>query len=279
MAAPKRPHESRDQAEPAPGDGYLLDNRADEAGGRFGALAALFDPVTRERAAALGIEPGWRCWEVGSGGPSVPAWLAERVGPSGYVLATDIDVEWVEAQAASRFEVRRHDVAADDPPDDEFDLVHARLVLSHVPGRDTGLERMAAALRPGGWLLVEDFDVALQPLACIDEQTDADVLANRVRRGFLELLAARGADLSYGRSLPGRLGKLGLENVGADAYFPVALAAGRELELANVHQVRDLLLGKKLATADEVDRHLANVRTGAVDLATPPLVSAWARRR
>jgi hypothetical protein len=42
--------------------------------------------------------------------------------------------------------------------------------------------------------------------------------------------------------------------------------------------VRELLVGKGLATAGEVDRHLDNVRAGRVDIATPPLVSAWARR-
>jgi precorrin-6B methylase 2 len=44
---------------------------------------------------ALGIKRGWRCWEVGAGGPSVPGWLAEQVAPEGYVLASDIDVSWM----------------------------------------------------------------------------------------------------------------------------------------------------------------------------------------
>jgi SAM-dependent methyltransferase len=39
-----------------------------------------------------------------------------------------------------------------------FDLVHARLVLVHVPDRAAALATMVAALRPGGWLLVEDAD-------------------------------------------------------------------------------------------------------------------------
>lgn len=71
--------------------GYLLDNRQTEAGQRFDALAELFDPVTFRHLDALGLAAGWRCWEVGAGGPTVPARLAERVGPTGRVLATDID--------------------------------------------------------------------------------------------------------------------------------------------------------------------------------------------
>ena len=41
---------------------------------------------------AVGLTAGWRCWEVGAGGPGIPSWLVRRVGPDGEVLATDIDV-------------------------------------------------------------------------------------------------------------------------------------------------------------------------------------------
>jgi hypothetical protein len=33
-----------------------------------------------------------------------------------------------------------------------------------------------------------------------------------------------------------------------------------------------------LATGAEIDRHLADVATGGMDLATSPLISAWGRR-
>ena len=72
-------------------DGYLLDNRQPEAGERFDAFAALFDPTTFRHLDGLGIGPGWRCWEAGAGGASVVSWLAKKVGPTGKVLATDID--------------------------------------------------------------------------------------------------------------------------------------------------------------------------------------------
>src|SRR5205814_3436619 len=98
-------------------------------------------------------------------GFEVTMYADAAVGPTGHVLATDIDVSWLTA--GDGYEVRRHDVAADPPPQPgTFDLVHARLVLVHVPDRARALATMAAALRPGGWLLVEDADTALQPLAC-----------------------------------------------------------------------------------------------------------------
>ena len=102
-------------------NGYLLDNRAHETEVRFGALAELFDQNTFRHLDALGVGHGWRCWEVGAGGPTVANWLAERVGPSGYVVATDIDLSWLPEVEPVRFDARRLDVAVDDPPAEGLD--------------------------------------------------------------------------------------------------------------------------------------------------------------
>jgi SAM-dependent methyltransferase len=258
--------------------GYLFDNRASQAGQRFDSLAELFNPVTFRHLDALGIAAGWHCWEVGVGGPSVPEWLSSRVGPSGHVLATDIDVTWTQRLAGGNVEVLQHDVAADDAPQGGFDLVHARLVLIHVPKREVALERMARALRPGGWLLMEDFDPAMQPLACVDVVGIEQRRANKVRAGVRALLAQRGADLELGRRLPRLLREAGLVEVAADAFMPLALTAGSELERANVNQVREGLIAGGHVTVEEIDAHLQAVEAGRLDLSTAPLISAWGRR-
>ncbi|WP_433179208.1 class I SAM-dependent methyltransferase [Actinoallomurus sp. CA-150999] len=277
-------------------DGYLLDNRRAEAGVRFDALAELFDPWTFRHFDDIGVAPGWSCWEVGAGGPSVPRWLAHRVGERGRVLATDIDVSWLRDAPGGRpgrevgknrvgrpenspaVEIRAHDVARDEPPAETFDLVHARLVLVHLPDRDRALRSMVDSLRPGGVLLIEDADPALQPLACPDEHDGPQRLANRIRAGFRRLLAARGADLAYGRTLPRLLRTAGLEDVRADAYFPMTSPACGVLEAATVRQLRDQLIAHGHATAAEIDEHLAAIAAGHVDLATAPMISAWGRR-
>lgn len=259
-------------------DGYLLDNRQSEAGERFDAFAALFDPTTFRHFESFGIGSGWRCWEVGAGGTSVVSWLAKKVGPTGRVMATDIDTSRVAAAARPPVEVRVHDVGTEAPPGEGFDLVHARLVLVHVPDRERALRSMVAALRPGGRLLVEDADPALQPLVCPDEYGPDQQLANRLRQGFRKLLADRGADLSYGRRLPRLLREAGLQRVQADACFPMTSPACDALESATIRQIRDQLVSAGLATDEEVDRHLSNVASGAMDLATAPMISAWGRK-
>jgi SAM-dependent methyltransferase len=265
-------------------EGYLLDNAQAEAGARFDALSTLFDPSTFRHMEALGIGTGWHCWEVGAGGRSVPQWLAGRVGPDGRVLATDIDVAWlagggsrVAVQHAS-YEVRRHDIGSEPGPEEAFDLVHVRLVLVHVPRREEALRTLVQSVKPGGWLLLEDADPALQPFLCPDESGPEQVLANRLRRGFRALMAEHGVDLAYGRTLPRLLRDAGLVDVQADAYFPITAPACTALEAATVAQVRDRLVARGLATDAEIDEHLANVGGGRLDLATAPMVSAWGRR-
>lgn len=257
---------------------YLLDNRRPEAGERFAALAELFDPWTFRHLDDLGLGEGWRCWEVGAGGVSVPRGLAERVGTSGRVLATDIDVSWAEPAAGGAIEVRRHDVIRDPPPAETFDLVHARLVLVHLKDRAAAMRVMIDALRPGGWLVIEDADPALQPLACPDEQGPDEALANRLRTRIRTLMTERGADLAYGRTLPRLLRESNLTDVGAEAYFPIASPACAVLETATLQHVRDQLLAAELATPDEIETHLTNLAHGDLDLMLAPMITAWGRK-
>jgi SAM-dependent methyltransferase len=256
---------------------YLLDNAAAQAARRFEALSSLFDASTRGHLDGLGIAAGWRCWEVGAGGLAIPAWMAERVGAEGYVLATDIDISWL-GSGGGNLVVRAHDVAADHAPAGRFDLVHARLVLSHVPDRNEALRRMASVIRPGGWMLVEDFDPLRAPAACLDPASVAQHRANKVRQGFLELLANRGADLRYGHKLPRLLRDLGLEDVGMSAFVPSAGAETAELEHANVVQVAPALVAAGYATPAEIEAHLQALAARRIDVALPPLISAWGQR-
>jgi SAM-dependent methyltransferase len=257
---------------------YLLDNQRSEAGERFSSLNRMFNDRTFDRLTAVGVGAGWRCWEVGAGSSSVPAWLASRVGATGEVLATDIDTAWLGTDAGTGFRVLRHDVATQDPPGEGFDLVHARMVLMHVPGRDRALGSMVAALRPGGWLVLEDIDPLMQPLSCPDVYAPEHERANRIRAGFRTLLTRRGADLAYGRTTPRRLRVAGLIEVRAEAYFPLSMPECAVLEAATVRQIRDDLIAAGLATADEIDGHLAYVATDPGQFATSAIITAWGRK-
>lgn len=124
---------------------------------RLQLLEQCFDPVTFERLRATGVSPGWRCLEVGAGAGSVARWLAQQVGDDGLVVATDIDTRFL-GHLRRPVEVRSHDILTDPIEAGGYDLVHCRSLLLHLPDPGAALARMAEALRPGGWLVVENND-------------------------------------------------------------------------------------------------------------------------
>jgi ubiquinone/menaquinone biosynthesis C-methylase UbiE len=118
---------------------YIFDNAAPQASQRFASLETLYDPWTIRHLEATGLGPGWQCWEIGAGGGSIARWLAERCGPTGHILVTDIDPRFLVEPASldhAPLEIQRHDIGSDPLPAKLFDLIHARLVLFHVPARE-----------------------------------------------------------------------------------------------------------------------------------------------
>src|SRR5215469_14907004 len=111
---------------------YVFDNRDELAQMRYRELSVLYDAQTTRHLEQCGIKEGWSCLEIGGGGGSIAAWLCKRVGNNGYVLATDIEPRFLHRLPFANLEVRRHDIRYEGLPKEEFDLVHARLVLMHL---------------------------------------------------------------------------------------------------------------------------------------------------
>src|ERR1043165_6096275 len=94
---------------------YILTRSGDERTERerLAAIQAYQDPPTIAHLTAAGVSAGWRCLDVGAGGGSITRWLAERVGPTGTVLATDIEMDLLSALTLPYVTVRRLDVRTD----------------------------------------------------------------------------------------------------------------------------------------------------------------------
>src|SRR5262245_11804479 len=91
----QRPDTSKGKAlDPEPGYRLAGSGRHEVEGERLSLLEQIFDPASRRRRDL--VQPGWRCLEVGAGRGSMAAWLADRVGESGQVVATDVDVTYLE---------------------------------------------------------------------------------------------------------------------------------------------------------------------------------------
>jgi precorrin-6B methylase 2 len=185
---------------------------------RMRLLEAALDPVTISGLSQLEVQPGWRCWEVGAGSGSIARWLAERAGAAN-VVCSDLHVEPLQALAELGIQVARHDVSTEEALGSDFDLIHARAVLDHLPSREDVIRRLATTLAPGGWLVIDSAwlapEVSSQP--AISRMAWAmDAVMNR----------AMGTDMiRWPRTLPRPLEAAGLVQVSAQATVP-ALRGG-----------------------------------------------------
>ncbi len=264
--------------EAVPDNAYLLDNAAPQTENRFAALDTCYDQATRTHLEALGLQTGWHCLEVGAGSGSIARWLTQRVGSNGRVLATDIDTRWLRTDGLAHLEVARHDIAADPLPELTFDLIHERLVLVHLASRDAVVNRLVAALKPGGWLILEEFDATLP--CCLDPLNEEEATFARVGYAFIEALHRRGADTTWSRTLPHRLAAAGLIRVGATGHVAIYNGGSpqAQLQIANIEQVGDGLIEAGLITTAErsIFRRLLDDPSFVGN--HPLMLSSWGQR-
>jgi SAM-dependent methyltransferase len=260
-------------ADPITPTTYTLDNAWDEARRRLRLIEQCYDPATTRLLRALGVASGWRCLEVGAGGGSIAAFLARQVGAQGSVTAVDIDTRFVEEIDASNLEVVEADVTAIELPRNAFDLVHCRALLMHLPARERVLDRFVTALRPGGWLLVEEGDAA--PLPAAGSSPEANVL----RTVLVDGLTAAGVDWTFAHQLPERLQQRGLRDVEAESAVQLYEGGSPMADLLRltIHQIRTAGLASE-ALDGQIAAWSAGVQEPGRWFHSFGLVSAWGRR-
>jgi SAM-dependent methyltransferase len=245
---------------------------------RYAALSALFDAGTRRHLLDRELAPGWRCLEVGAGGGSIARWLGQRVGPTGRVVATDIDIRFLDGLRRQNVEALRHDITRDPIPRPSFDLVHARMILIHLPERDAVLRKLAGALKRGGWLVCEEFDAVS---AAPDPVVSPHETLLKAHSAMRRLSSDRRVDGQYGRRLFGRLRELGLTELGADGRITIAQPGSPAASLlrASYELRRTAMIEAGYITQAEFDADLARMETAEFMMPAPILWTVWGRRR
>ena len=253
---------------------YVYDQGFAEERTRLRGIESLWDPGTQALLDEIGVGPGWRCLEVGAGGGSLLHWLTGR-GAS--VVAMDIDTRFIESLASDTIDVRRVDIRTDELPQAEFDLVHARLVLEHLAERRQILHRLAATLRPGGWMVIEDYDWTAFGFegsfhgdgAQLDRITDATL-------GFME---RAGFERNYGRHVVGDLAAAGLTDVRGEGRARIidSESPGFDFFRLSFESLRGAVVEAGLLSAEDADA--AAARFGEdIRVFTPIMMAGIGRR-
>jgi SAM-dependent methyltransferase len=255
---------------------YLFSHEDKTERERLAAIEAGLDPFTIDCLVRIGVGEGWRCLEIGAGAGSIAKWLCDRVGPQGKVVATDLQTKFLEAIDCSNLEVRRHDITKDNLETDSFDLVFARKVLEHLRDPSAALRRMAAALRPGGWLLVEDTDLA----SFIRVSFPHRARFERAYGQFIEALSSAGFQPKLGTRLGDELRALGLNDVKLIGAVMEGTGdhPGNKVYRMTVQRMRERMVEAKLLTSEEIDQLLADLGSTELHAITAIHCAAWGRK-
>jgi len=251
--------------------GYIFSNAWELAERRLEALEQEHDPTTKRRALVTGLQSGWRCLDVGAGRGSIVRWLSDVVGSSGHVSAVDIDTRFLHELSRSNVEVHRLDVVNDALPIAQFDFVHTRLLLMHLPARNEVLQKLVSALRPGGWILCEEHDIFPIIGAATGIYKDAWL-------SFARGMVAAGVNPTWVRTLPSSLEQLGLLNIMTDVRVPFFRGGSHEAQFWKLTwmQSKDKVVASG-ASRDVIDSALVLFDDPTVWLHGPAMVGVSAQ--
>jgi len=246
------------------------------------------EPATRQHLGASGIGAGMRVLDLGTGIGDVAFLVSELVGPTGHVVGIDQSPPALayadeRRQTHNIGNVRFVEGDVRSWRDREaFDAVVGRLILFYVPNEAVEIIRHhAEALRPGGVVLMMDFDAgaarAEPPVPLVTETVDRILAAFR----------NAGADPVVGARLDRILARAGLRDVRtarAPAYLEHEGAVGPRFLAGIARALLPVMERTDVAAAEEVgidtleDRLRSDLLAAGAVFLPPTLVGAFGHR-
>lgn len=254
---------------------------------RLRAQAAVWEASTVRALEAVELQPGMTCLDAGCGPGEVMRLLGSRVGPTGHVTGLDVDATIgkealgvLTATVGRQFSFYPLDLEmtaefANAP----YDLVYARLVLIHLKEPVAVLRRLWACVKPGGTLLVQDYDMSFTHLY------PTTWTFGEFQRVLLGTFEAGGKDYRIGSRMPRLFVDAGIGlPTGTDVYGIIEPLQRSYPMLIGVYQsLLPIALKVGLTTQEQSERflrelpgqaHDGDYRTGA----WPLMIATWKQK-
>jgi ubiquinone/menaquinone biosynthesis C-methylase UbiE len=204
-------------------DNYVF-QRSSEAE-RLRRQGRLVENMTRPLLEKIGLCPGMSCLDIGCGPGEAMRLMGEMVGDTGIVVGVDIDaragrsgIDRLHAEIECNFQFIEQDLSGPNPlPPGPFDLVFGRLVLIHLPEPIAMLRKMYAVTKPGGVILVQDYNGT-----SFDIQPRPKQWNSFQKMSISAVAKATGRDISFGTKLPLHFVAAGIgapDDMSATAYI------------------------------------------------------------
>jgi ubiquinone/menaquinone biosynthesis C-methylase UbiE len=255
---------------------HLAEPTSDPEKVRLERIAALTDPATIRYLEQIGVREGWVCAEVGAGAGSIARWLSNRVGHFGEVHAIDIEPSYMAGVTAPNLDVRQQDITTQPLKEGAYDLVHCKILLMHLDDRERVLGELVRALRPGGYLLVEEADIR-----SIQRVDPPSPLITRAAAALETFFYFSGADPGYGMKLLPAVRQTGLKVLGTDCQLTAVQAGTPQAQtiLMSLAKLAPMIVKAGLMGQKEVEAVFDQLeQPSATVVYTPITVSVWGQR-
>lgn len=258
---------------------YIFEHAQDQAElARLQLIEQLHDPRSRRLIEELRIPKDGHCLEVGPGAGSIMRWLARDVVADGRVTAIDLNTAFGAREVPGNTTLVQANLLDASLEPSGYDLIHGRFVVVFMPDYQETIAKLASALRPGGWLLLEEVDFTSATV--LRASDSARQVFNAINRAILAMYTDGGFDGAFGRRLESLFGSCGL----AEVQTLVEDAAGSggsvpaEVMKRSTKKLSDAYLATGAVTAEQVESYLRLCDDPDVSLLHHRTVCAWGRR-
>jgi len=206
------------------------------------------DPRTRERLQQVGICARGTCLEVGPGAGSIMRWMARIVGPQGHVMAIELNPRFLSRNSPSHLTLIQGDINKVPLPSKTFQV--------HTPSHQRALKKIIEALRPGGWLVLEEPDFSVARVVTGPKGLGRSV--QRVNEAIQHMFSNAGLDPAFGVKLPGLLQDMGLVNLTLDNDTPLVQGGSPMATIMKLsaHQLAERYLATGRVTKTDLTRYV-----------------------
>src|SRR3954447_4465070 len=265
---------------------YVLGSDAAEIA-RLDGQAQSIAGATEALLRAAGVGGDMRVLDLGTGLGHVAFMVAGLLGPGGSVVGVDQAARLLEVAEQRRAAAGVENVgflrgdARTFTVSEPFDAIVARLLLFHLPDRQEVVRRQLDALRPGGKMVLVEFDIG-----AMRAEPEAPLVASG-KRWIEAAFRASGADPRVGARAGELLRRAGLRDVqtlGIQPYLSPTDPLGSLLCAGVVRSLARKILAEGIADETELgldtlqERIAAQVAELDAVVLLPCVVGAWGTR-
>lgn len=162
----------------------------------------------------IGLQPGWKCVDMGCGPMGILRSMGSRVGDSGQVIGVDANphflqaaAELIELEHLTNCRVIQGDLYHPPFKDGAFNLTHIRFVFTEVGCDHELLEIMINLTKPGGVVVSQESDWTSWSCHPFNPHWE------RMRHALISVYEINGGDINAGKRIYKMFKAAKLENV------------------------------------------------------------------